>query len=253
VLQIHGTADATILYGGGTLPGGTYPSALGSVEQWAGFGGCALFGVTTLMAKNIVLGQALETDVTTYTLACQPGGSGELWTMNGAGHTPTLNAKYASEVIDWFYQHPKNVAPLAYCTAGTSASGCRATLAAAGVPSLSRASGFVLSAVDVEGNKDGLFFYGTSGAQANSWGSGSSYQCVVPPVRRAGLLSAVGTPGACDGSFQQDFAAFWWNAPPAQVPAAGSKAWIQLWYRDPQNTSNQTTGLSNALEVFVCP
>jgi hypothetical protein len=27
----------------------------------------------------------------------------------------------------------------------------------------------------------------------------------------------------------------------------------QLWYRDPQSTSNQTTSLSNAVEFEVCP
>jgi hypothetical protein len=27
----------------------------------------------------------------------------------------------------------------------------------------------------------------------------------------------------------------------------------QLWYRDPQNTSNQTTSLSDAVEHFVGP
>ena len=28
---------------------------------------------------------------------------------------------------------------------------------------------------------------------------------------------------------------------------------IQFWYRDPLNTSNQTTSLSDAIEVGVCP
>ena len=36
-------------------------------------------------------------------------------------------------------------------------------------------------------------------------------------------------------------------------PWAGQTPQIQLWYRDPQNTSNQTTSLSNALEADVCP
>ena len=34
----------------------------------------------------------------------------------------------------------------------------------------------------VQGQKDGLFFFGTNGQQANPWGNGTSYQCVVPPV-----------------------------------------------------------------------
>ena len=76
---------------------------------------------------------------------------------------------------------------------------------------------------------------------------------VVPPLRRTGFLPGVGTAGSCDGSFSRDLATFWWGASPAVVPAAGSKAWVQLWHRDPQNPSNRTTGLSNALEILVCP
>jgi hypothetical protein len=69
-----------------------------------------------------------------------------------------------------------------YCTAGTSASGCSATLSAAGFPSATMTSGFTLSAAGVEGQKDGLFFFGANGRQANAWGNGTSFQCVTPPV-----------------------------------------------------------------------
>jgi hypothetical protein len=138
----------------------------------------------------------------------------------------------------------------AYCTAGTSASGCQASLSAVGTASATAASGFNLTATAVEGLKDGLFFFGTSGRQANTWGSGTSFQCVAPPVRRAGLLIGTGTVGACDGSFSQDLNARW-TAKPAQNPGAGAVVQAQLWYRDPFNTSNQTTSLSDALEFTV--
>ena len=141
---------------------------------------------------------------------------------------------------------------VAYCTAGTSASGCRAQLSGSGTPSASAPSGFWLTATDVEGSKDGLFFFGANGRQANSWGNGTSFQCVVPPVTRAGLLTGTGTSGACDGSFQQDLNARW-TAKPGQNPGPGAVVQAQLWYRDPQNTSNQTTSLSDALELCVLP
>jgi len=153
------------------------------------------------------------------------------------------------------YVFEASPAVTSYCTAGTSASGCRATLSASGVPSASESSGFVVDAQDVEGAKDGLFFFGANGAQAVPWGNGTSLQCVVPPVKRASLLAGTGTPGTCDGSLAQDLNAFWCPTcpKPQKNPGAGAQVQVQLWYRDPVNTSNQTTGLSDAIEFWVLP
>jgi hypothetical protein len=139
-----------------------------------------------------------------------------------------------------------------YCTAGTSASGCLATLGTSGTPSATSPSGFVVTASGVEGDKDGLYYFGVNGQQASPWGNGTSYQCVTPPVTRAGILSGSGTPGACDGTFAQDLNALW-SSNPVKNPGEGATVECQLWYRDPLNTGNQTTGLSNALSFVVCP
>jgi hypothetical protein len=142
-----------------------------------------------------------------------------------------------------------------YCTAGTSASGCQVSLYACGNPSASAASGFDLQASAGEGDKDGLFFFGTNGRQANSWGNGSSFQCVVPPVIRTGTLPGTGTSGACNSSYSQDLNAHWCPScpKPATNPGAGAVVQAQLWYRDPLSTSNQTTSLSDAIEFVVAP
>ena len=142
---------------------------------------------------------------------------------------------------------------VSYCTAGISASGCTAKLSADGLASASAPSGFTLSAATVEGQKDGLFFFGTNGQQANPWGNGTSYQCVVPPVKRCGLLAGTGTVGACDGSLSQDLNALWCPScpKPGHNPGAGATVQAQLWYRDPASTSNQTTSLSDAIEFSV--
>jgi len=139
-----------------------------------------------------------------------------------------------------------------YCTAGTSAGGCQAMISANGTPSATAATGFTLDITGVEGQKDGLYFFGTNGRQANSWGSGTSFQCVAPPVKRAALMTGVGTTGMCDGIFSQDMNARWQSKPP-QNPGAGAVVQAQLWYRDPLNTSNQTTSLSDAVEFTVGP
>jgi hypothetical protein len=139
-----------------------------------------------------------------------------------------------------------------YCTAGTSASGCQATLSGTGTASATAPSGFTINASSVEGSQNGSFFYGTNGRQAIPWGNGTSFQCVVPPVQRAGTLDGTGRPGQCDGSFAQDLNAFW-TAQPAKNPGAGALVQAQLWYRDPENTSNQSTSRSDAVEFPVCP
>ena len=142
-----------------------------------------------------------------------------------------------------------------YCTAGVSASGCQAIMGSSGSASATASSGFVLQASGVEGLKDGLFFFGNNGRQANSWGNGTSFQCVAPPLIRAPVMTATGTLGACDGSFSLDLNALWCSAcpKPAKNPGAGALVQSQLWYRDPASTSNQTTSLSDAREFSVGP
>jgi hypothetical protein len=51
----------------------------------------------------------------------------------------------------------------------------------------------------------------------------------------------------------RDLAAYWATAVPAKVPSAGQHVNLQLWYRDPGSTSNQTTSLSDGLEFMACP
>ena len=62
----------------------------------------------------------------------------------------------------------------------------------------------------------------------------------------------MGSAGQCDGSFAEDLNAYW-LANSNKNPGAGTVVQAQYWYRDPQSTSNQTTGLSNALEFAVAP
>jgi hypothetical protein len=206
-------------------------------------------------------GKTLLAD-TTYWVVCKPahadtyvrwawndkGAQGEFATFSSGNWTVQSGTELALQVDGLTGGGPV----ASYCTAGVSASGCQATLSAAGMPCASAGSGFVVTASNVEGAKDGVFFYGANGRQANSWGNGSSYQCVVPPVKRGGLLDGTGTTGLCDGSFSQDLTALW-SANPPKNPGGGAVVQAQLWYRDPFNTSNQTTSLSDAIEFTVSP
>jgi len=156
----------------------------------------------------------------------------------------------------YFFQGLEGSSVGTYCTAGTSASGCQALIHSYGTPSATATWGFSLLVANMEGAKDGLFFYGTNGKQANPWGNGGSYVCVIPPRLRSELLSAFGsTAGACDGVLVQDLNARWCPTcpKPTHNPGAGAVVQAQLWYRDPNNTSNVDTSMSDAIEFTVQP
>jgi hypothetical protein len=143
----------------------------------------------------------------------------------------------------------------AYCTAGTSASGCRASIAAYGEASASADSGFLVTASGAEGGKSGLFVYGTGARTANPWGSSSSLRCFAPPTLRGTLQTGKGDVDTCEGWLVEDLNARWCpSCPrPQHNPGGGNTVRGQLWYRDPFNTSNQETGFSDAFEVVVAP
>jgi hypothetical protein len=142
--------------------------------------------------------------------------------------------------------------PVAYCTAGTSANGCRALLTANGTSSSSATTGLFLRAFLADGGARGMFQYGTRGRQALPFGGGTSYQCVAPPVRNTGVVTGTGTLGQCDGRFERDLNAAWQTVPDGK-PGAGTTVQAQFWYVDLLNTSSQTMASSNAVELTVCP
>lgn len=107
VLQIHGTADDTILYDGGSTLS-PYPSAQESVDAWISSNGCDTAADTSAPPLDLDNGLAGdETLVSQWKSGCQPGGSVELWTIQGGGHIPALSSNFAPDVIDFLLAHPK--------------------------------------------------------------------------------------------------------------------------------------------------
>jgi polyhydroxybutyrate depolymerase len=117
VLEIHGTADDTILYGGGTIDLGSgrpsmasYPGAEASVATWAKYNGCVTSSVVDehLDVDNAVSvnGSPAESTVTRWA-GCRPGGAAELWTMQGSGHSPDISDAFPAAALDFFEAHPK--------------------------------------------------------------------------------------------------------------------------------------------------
>ena len=137
--------------------------------------------------------------------------------------------------------------------AATPGPAVRFRLNAPGVPSLSATGGFTLTAIDVEGDKSGLIFYGLSGRTALPWGLSTSFLCVKSPTQRTSTLSSGGTAGTCTGTISLDLLD-WLATHPGALGTGASVGTIvdaQCWFRDPP--SPKTTQLSNALEFILVP
>jgi hypothetical protein len=140
-----------------------------------------------------------------------------------------------------------------FCTAGTSTNGCSATISWTGTPSVTQSSGFDLLTSDVEGQKQGLYFYGINGDVAFPWGLSSSWFCVKTPTQRFAPQNSGGIAGQCTGALSVDFSAFLTANPNALgAPfSAGDQVWLQSWFRDPP--SSKTTALSDGLRFTMQP
>jgi len=147
-------------------------------------------------------------------------------------------------------------ATASYCTAGLTTHGCTPAITSSGAASASATSGFTVQIDSVEGQRNGIVFYGldNTGFTPLPWGQGStSFFCVKSPTQRTLLLVSGGTNGQCDGQL-----AFDWNAYRASTPgilgapfSGGETLYLQGWFRDPGAPRN--TNLSDGLSTFVAP
>jgi hypothetical protein len=124
-------------------------------------------------------------------------------------------------------------------------------MSSTGVPTAGNSSGFVLVAEQIEGNKQGLVFYGNSGAVSSPWGTG--FLCVKAPTQRTPTINSGGNTSACDGHLSLDWSSYVSTHPTSLgAPLTGGESfWAQAWFRDP--AAAKTTNLSNALRFTVCP
>ncbi len=107
VLDVHGDADTTIRYTGGTfLTGTAYPSEASTMAGWAMRNRCtgALSDTGTTLDLDSSLAGA-ETTVAAYT-GCA-GAAVELWTIRGGAHIPVINAQFSPRIYDWLMAHPR--------------------------------------------------------------------------------------------------------------------------------------------------
>jgi polyhydroxybutyrate depolymerase len=114
VLQVHGTADGTIAFDGGSTPviDSSYPGAVQTVTTWAGYDGCDATpkstGTTLDLEPNIA---GAETSVQEFG-GCPSGVAVQLWTVDGGSHIPGIafpdGSHHLTEgMIDFLFAHPK--------------------------------------------------------------------------------------------------------------------------------------------------
>jgi poly(3-hydroxybutyrate) depolymerase len=113
VLQIQGSLDG---YLGGTLERfglpvvGEDPGPVRTVQIWAGLNGSqdpVVEAAPSLDLTTQVPG--IDTTVLRYT-QCPPGGSVELWTVNGGDHYlfwNKLTPQFLPLLVDWLLAHPR--------------------------------------------------------------------------------------------------------------------------------------------------
>ncbi len=110
VLEIHGTSDATILYGGGAINQVAYPGAVATAQQRAAFAGCTSIPETNLPPLDLDTNlPGAETTVARYANGCAAAGSAELWTVQNGTHIPALSSSFGPLVIGFLLSHPKPV------------------------------------------------------------------------------------------------------------------------------------------------
>ena len=143
--------------------------------------------------------------------------------------------------------------PVVFCTAGTSTFGCVAQISASANPSVSGASGCVVSVANVEGQRSGILFYSLAPLPQPWCSGGSSFLCVKAPTARTVAQGSGGTLTVCNGALSLDWQAFQ-VANPGQLGSpwsVGAKAFVQGWLRDPP--ACKTTTLTNAVELTYGP
>jgi polyhydroxybutyrate depolymerase len=111
VLQVHGTADTTILYEG---VADAYPSAVDTVESFASAAGCDTESPTIVGNTDLVsMVEGEETEQVAYTTGCQGGVDAALWTTRDGVHRPIFyqpgsgDPVFADLATDWLLQHTR--------------------------------------------------------------------------------------------------------------------------------------------------
>ncbi len=135
-----------------------------------------------------------------------------------------------------------------YCTAKLNSLGCLPEIAFAGAPSASSPAPFVVSALRVRNQSNGLFFYGVGGRATDPFQG--ALRCVATPIVRTMTINSAGNADVadCSGRLALDFNA-WVRSGVDPNLVTGVQVNGQFWYRD--TAAAFGTGLSDAIEFVI--
>ncbi|MBX3248352.1 MAG: alpha/beta fold hydrolase [Myxococcales bacterium] len=97
VLQVHGTADTTILYEGGRIGGAPYPSVAATMARAAAIAGCQ---DTPEVRDRFDFNPMNEAEESVYP-GCDEGRDVRLWTIEEGSHIPGWGAGTMDRLLDW--------------------------------------------------------------------------------------------------------------------------------------------------------
>jgi polyhydroxybutyrate depolymerase len=105
ILDVHGNADQTIGYDGGSTQSGVYPSEQTTMATWAQKNGCT--GELTATTQTLDIDPLSATTGATYG-GCPNGIDVQLWTIQGGPHIPALTKPtWGDSVWGFMSSHPK--------------------------------------------------------------------------------------------------------------------------------------------------
>lgn len=107
VVQIHGTADDTIFYEGGSNIGDPYPSVDVTIGTWVERDGCSDETAAAPLDLDIMI-DGSETSVTRHEGCAADSVVVELWSIAGGGHIPPFGDSIGGVLVDWLLAHPKD-------------------------------------------------------------------------------------------------------------------------------------------------
>ncbi|MCU1370625.1 MAG: hypothetical protein JWO77_1819 [Ilumatobacteraceae bacterium] len=107
VLLVHGTADTTIPYDGGSIGPNSFPSAEGTLDRWVALDGCDEAAEDPAPADHQIVEDLPPATVTAHA-GCEGGAAVELWTQPDGKHIPPFTADFSVQLLDWLMDHPKS-------------------------------------------------------------------------------------------------------------------------------------------------